>query len=240
MTLIPSQPMISRVRYLRTAAHLLMATLLWGSTQTAWGQGLGESRWSTSNPPTPAMIDPAKEPQDNGLRRLPPIDQEEAARPKPSSVTASEKPDTKPEIAAKPQSAPAIAQKAEPVDWSNPNIVIGPENSTRMVSHEEVVTAPQPKRKPSRYSSTPQPAQTAAPKTQSRFTQAAAEKAPAQVERSTEKPAAPIFARVFDEQVESAEITQPEVATGDSDLSPIFACRLLGLRATKSEATTVR
>lgn len=251
MTLMKSQKSKSQSRLPRLSTHLVAATLLFGGVQTVWGQDAGESRWSTSNPPTPAMVHTQQKPEDNGLRRLPPIDQEVKPEPKPSAVTATEKPTTPPQIAATPQSSPVADPKADPVNWSSPNVVIGPETSTRTVSHEEVVTAPKPQMTASRYSSAPEITPAAAtPKGQSRFTQAAPaapkkEVAPVasmpEVEKPAEsKPAAPVFARVFDEQVESPGISQPEVATSDSGLSPIFACRLLGLRATKSESTTTR
>ncbi|QDU75147.1 hypothetical protein Pan97_21700 [Bremerella volcania] len=240
MTLIQSQQSKTRVRLTRLSAQLIAASLLFGGMQTAWGQG-AESRWSPSNPPTPAMVHMPQKPQDNGLRRLPPIDQEIAPKAEPSSVTPTEKPVEKPKIAAKPQSAALAAQKAEPVNWSSPNIVIGPETSARMVSHEEIVSVAKRQMKPSRYSSASETAPAAAaPTTQSRFTQRAAEKPKQEVESEADKPAAAVFARVFDEEAETPGISQPEVATLDSGLSPIFACRLLGLRATKSESTTLR
>lgn len=247
MTLIQSQQSKSRVCLSRLSAHLVAATLLLGGVQTTWGQDASESRWSTSNPPTPAMVQTQQKPEDNGLRRLPPIDQEVTAEPKPSSVTPSEKPVDKPQIAAQPQPSAAEAEKADPVNWSSPNVVIGPEISSRTVSHEEVVTVPTPQSKPSRYSSAPEITQTAAaPKGQSRFTQAAPsvsetpEKEKEEVAPEARKPVEPVFARVFDEETDSPGISQPEVATIDPSLSPIFACRLLGLRAIKTDETTTR
>ena len=251
MTLMISQQSKSQSRLPRLSAHLVAVTLLFGGAHAVWGQDAGESRWSTSNPPTPAMVHMPQKPQDSGLRRLPPIDQEVQPGPKPSSFAATEKPAPEPQIAAIPQSSPAAEQKADPVNWSSPNVVIGPETAARTVSHEEVVATSKPPIKGSRYSSTPEITSAAAPpKGQSRFTQAAPATpkpevapiaSPPAVEKPAEsKPAAPVFARVFDEQVESPGISQPEVATSDSGLSPIFACRLLGLRATKSESTTTR
>ncbi len=250
MMFIRSQQLKSRVNVLRLSAHLVAATLLLGGVQSTWGQA-AESRWSTSNPPTPAMVHAAQKQQSGELRRLPPIDQESAPSQPPSSVTTTEEPADKPQIAGQPQSDPAVAKKADPVNWSSPKVVIGPEIETRTVSHEEVVAVEKPQAKASRYSSAPQITQTAAaPAGQSRFTQAtnpAVSKEaepkiePASVDKPSDgKPSAPVFARVFDEQVEVPGITQPEAATGQSGLSPIFACRLLGLRATKSEANTVR
>ncbi|PQO25925.1 hypothetical protein C5Y96_20945 [Blastopirellula marina] len=241
MTLNQSQQSKSRVCLPRLSAHLAAATLLFGGVQATWGQDAAESRWSTNNPPTPAMVQASQKPQDQDLRRLPPIDQEVTSPAKPSSFTAIEQPAEKPQIAAQPQSAPLTAQNAEPVNWSSPKIVIGPEATTRTVSHEEVVTAPKQQMTPSRYSSAPETAQAAATNQgPSRFSQTAPESPKQEVAPEAEKPAAPVFARVFDEQVESSGITQPEVATEDTGLSPIFACRLLGLRATKSESNSVR
>lgn len=239
MTLNQSQQSKTRVCLSRFSAHLAAATLLFGGVQATWGQDAAESRWSTSNPPTPAMVQASQKTQDSDLRRLPPIDQEVTPTAKPSSFTAAEKPAEKPQIAAQPQSAPPTGQNAVPVNWSNPNIVIGPETTTRMVSHEEVVEAPKTQRTASRYSSTPEATQAAAtPQGPSRFSQAAPQTSQQEVEPEADKPAAPVFARVFDEQADSPGITQPEVATEDSGLSPIFACRLLGLRATKSESNS--
>lgn len=241
MTLNQSQQSKTRVCLPRLSAHLFAATLLFGGVQTTWGQDAAESRWSTSNPPTPAMVQASQKPQDSELRRLPPIDQEVTQLANPSSMTASEKPAEKTQIAAQPQSATQTARQAEPVNWSSPNIVIGPESATRMVSHEEAVATPKQPRTASRYSSTSEVAQMAtAPQGQSRFSQAAVETPQPQDEPESSAPAAPVFARVFDEQTESPSLTQPEVATEDSGLSPIFACRLLGLRATKSESNSVR
>lgn len=240
MTLIQSHQSKSQVCFPRLSSHLLAVTMLLGVTQVAWGQDAA-ARWSTSNPPTPAMVHAPRNPQDNGLRRLPPIDQVGVTPPNPSSLTPSEQPADAPEIAGIPQSALLSGEKTNPVNWSSPNIVIGPETPGRMVSHEEIVDAPKRERKPSRYSNASQPTQTvSAPAGPSRFTQSAPAKPKQEVEPAAEKPAAPIFARVFDEEVESPGITQPEVATIDASLSPIFACRLLGLRATKSEANTLR
>lgn len=242
MTLIQSRKPKSEARLSRFAAYLAAGMLVLGAAPIAWGQGATDSRWSTSNPPTPAMVHaPQKQAQDDGLRRLPPIDQEVTPNSKPTSVAATEKPGVKPEIAGKPQSTAGSAKEADPVDWSNPKVVIGPETSTRMVNHEEMVTTPMPQKSASRYSSAPEVSpKMAATQGKSRFTQKPAEAPKKEAKPAESKPAAPVFARVFDEETESPGITQPEVAAIDPSLSPIFACRLLGLPATKQDATTVR
>ncbi|MBA2114903.1 hypothetical protein [Bremerella alba] len=242
MTLIQGHPLKSQVCLTRLSAHLIAAALLVGGMHSASGQDAAGQRWSTNNPPTPASVHASEKPQDKDLRRLPPIDQEGASTPKPSFITPSEKTAATPEIAAKPQSVAMPAKKADPVNWSSPKVVIGPEGSSRTVSHEELVAAPQPQIKKSRYSSALQPKPAVSASTgQSRFTQAAPEKPKPEAKPPASKSSAPVFARVFDEEFETPGITQPEVATtNDDSLSPIFACRLLGLRATKSEANTLR
>jgi len=242
MTLIQSHKPKSETCLPRLTAHLAAVTLLLGGVQVAWGQTGTDSRWSTNNPPTPAMVHaPQKQAQDDGLRRLPPIDQEVTPDTKPTSVAPSANSGEKPEIAAQPQSTPGVGPKADPVDWSNPKVVIGPETSARTVSHEEVVTTPMPQRTASRYSSAPEISQeVVAPKGKSRFTQQPTEAPQKEAKPAKSKPAAPVFARVFDEEAESPGITQPEVASIDPSLSPIFACRLLGLPATKQDESTLR
>lgn len=251
MMFIQSQQSKSRVCLPRLSAHLFAATLLFGGVQATWGQDATESRWSTSNPPTPAMVHAPQKSEDNELRRLPPIDEEVTPEAKPSEAPQIEEQAKQPQVSSKPQSSLVSNEEADPVNWSSPKVVIGPETSTRTVSHEEVVSTDLPSMKASRYSSTSEAIPTAAPpKGQSRFSQAAPELPKQEVatqettkpedKPAANKPAEPVFARVFDEQVESSGITQPAVAAGEPSLSPIFACRLLGLRATKSESNTLR
>lgn len=227
--------------------HLAAGCVAIGGIQAAWGQDTSGSRWSTNNPPTPAMIETQSQSNDAELRRLPPIEEEgttPAAQPQKSAATAEAK------FAAAAKPTPSVTKPlADPVDWSNPSVVIGPEMANRPVSHEEIVAAPKPRK--SRYSSAPQP--DAAPATASsgsRFSQTAPVETPSPAAAETEKPSAAVFARVFDEEIESPvqedpamdqpEISQPELAETCGDLSPIFACRLLGLPKTQGEESAQR
>ncbi|RCS56007.1 hypothetical protein DTL42_01060 [Bremerella cremea] len=250
-------------------AGLVLAATSLATLSPVWGQYTGGSRWSSANPPTPAAVDQANIKVDDQLRRLPPIEEEVT----PSSFSAPVANDTaqhpsgstKPseEVAANPQKSSVDPYTAAPVDWANPSVVIGPEG--RMVSHEEVVGAPQGHA--SRYSkdlaAEPQlPASHAG----SRFTESAG-MAPVtpQVEAATASGKS-VYARVFDENDDNVEqpalpesvdqtpaanmpetqepvdetLEGDEPATSKADLSPIFACRLLGLPATQAEEPTQR
>lgn len=236
-------------------AGLVLTASTLATISPVWGQYGGESRWSTANPPTPALVDQGNIPDDDQLRRLPPIDEvspsyqpptpSHPAAPQPAGAMREDK------VAAKPQTAAADPALAKPVDWSNPSVVIGPE--ARTVSHEEVVAQPQVR--PSRYSSE----SAASPQLPvshggSRFTQEEVVAPVTQQAESSSASDSSVFARVFDENEDNApqpEVAQPvaeepapETLVVDSDLSPIFACRLLGLPATKGEddaaATTTR
>ncbi len=229
-------------------AGLVLTASTLATISPVWGQYAGESRWSAANPPTPSLVDQANIPDDDQLRRLPPIDevsppnQPSAPTTPPTAVAKQEE-----KIAANPQNTAARAVTAPPVDWSNPSVVIGPE--ARMVSHEEVVAAP--RSRPSRYSEEPATqVEMPAAHAGSRFTQAPAAAPVTQQTEPSAKSENSVFARVFDESenhvekpvMPEANAPQPvgEVAAVDSDLSPIFACRLLGLPATKAEQTTPR
>ncbi|GAA4422129.1 hypothetical protein [Bremerella cremea] len=225
---------------IKTIPHLAVVGVALSSS-LAWGQQLTASRWSTDNPPTPSLVDPQIKPSDAELRRLPPIDDQPPVPTQTNTVSsAGVAPQVGP-VAAKPQNASLPTHAADPVDWSRPSVVIGPEVSGRTVSHEEALTASQPQPGTnSRFASMPSlPKMPAPPAGGSRFTHSAPPALPpvaAPEKKAEKKPSQPIFARVFDEEVEQKELSQPEVATSNDDgLSPIFACRLLGLPAIKAE-----
>lgn len=236
-------------------AGLVLTASTLATISPVWGQYTGESRWSVANPPTPTLVDQGNVPRDDQLRRLPPIDQVSPPNysPAPSPEVGPRQPGgNAPES---PLDVAAKAANAQPVDWSNPRVTIGPDS--RVVSHEEALSTPQ--NRPSRYSSAPA-AQPQSPTSQggSRFTQTAPVAPVTQDDGSSAgkpKSGNSVFARVFDENEETVEqasmqepIAQPqvaqkpvtegptdEVAAVDSGLSPIFACRLLGLPATNGE-----
>lgn len=201
----------------------------------------------------------------NGLRRLPPVEDTSLAE-EPNETAAAQA-----EIASPPSAQPSAepARPAPPVDWSRPHVVIGPEVAERQVSHEETVLTPAAAQgQLSRFSqmadgmltaaAAPSPAATV-----SRYEETSArEVQPVSVARQ------PVFARVFDETSPAVETmsatvseTAPESVAKAADtpepsgtpetpetrgvLSPIFACRLLGLpalseapRAARSDETT--
>lgn len=211
------------------ASFVLAATIL-GCVSETWGQGNGFSRWSSSNPPTPSQVAQPVAPADELPRRLPPVEEEVTTGPQASSFANP----GKTRVAARPQSHRSAADTAKPVNWSNPSIVIGPE--TRQVSHEEAIPSAR----------TPSHDSAATISSGSRFTQSSV--APVDTDIvPTPKSGKSIFARVFDETeelpnqptAEAETATSPdsdvEPESADDELSPIFACRLLGLRTTKAE-----
>ena len=213
---------------------LVLAATILGAVPSAWGQANGFSRWSSSNPPTPSQVAQPANQADEVPRRLPPVEEEVTAKPSTPSFGNTEEA----RVAAQPQRRSPSAETAKSVDWSNPAVVIGPE--TRQVSHEEVIpSAPEP----SRNSASTVPSG-------SRFTQSNV--APVDTESAPEPGSGKsVFARVFDETNEVADPSAEETASdaaiesaseagvepksADEELSPIFACRLLGLRTTKAE-----
>lgn len=216
------------------ATLVLTATVL-GVVPTAWGQGDGFSRWSSSNPPTPSQVAQPGNQANDVPRRLPPVEEEVASKQwTPSFDEAGEA-----RVAAQPSYRSSATNTAKPVDWSNPSVVIGPQ--TRQVSHEEVIpSAPEPSL-----------SEASPVASGSRFTQSNV--APVDSDPTPKaKPGKSIFARVFDEtneiaspsasdsdteaSLEDASAAGVEPESADDELSPIFACRLLGLRTTKAEA----
>lgn len=223
---------------------LVVSGIVTLSPSVSFGQQLTGSRWSTENPPTPGLVDPQAAQVDEGLRRLPPVEDEEQVKPTASVFSSNESGASKPGIAVQPQNQGEPPHESGLMDWDNPSVVIGPDQTTRMVSHEQLVAQQERHLKGSRYSNMTEQIAASEPQPQanSRFTMPAFDEP-----LETKKPepcqgSEGVFARVFDEEASAGRsLSQPGVATTTKDgLSPIFACRLLGLPATKVEEESMR
>ena len=244
--MLPETP--TKTNRTKTAGNLWPALVVIGIVTLAPAVALAQqsagSRWTTGNPPTPSLVDPQAGDHDEGLQRLPPIENEGNVKPTASRFSSNHSPIATPGIAAQPQNQEPVAQGGDLVDWDHPNVVIGPEQTTRTVSHEELVAAQKPPKRESRYSNAAQesPVDEAQKTANSRFKPPSFDVAPEKSEPEHSHASEGVFARVFDEETTAGRnLTQPEVATSSKDgLSPIFACRLLGLPATKIEEEPIR
>jgi len=210
----------SLIKYVDHANHrrtCLAVCLILVAATTASAQPA--SRWSTSSPPTPAVLKSDNEPKDNGLRRLPPID-EQASSPA-ASVAMTSQPQSRRVV----PSSPPKAAEPDPVDWSTPKVVVGPSPSINAVANQSSRYST-----PSANGATLPALKTEPPKT-SRFSSKPANQNASSVRLPTsempeERSSEPVFARVFDE-------TEPEVmlASAEEGVSSIFICRILGFPA---------
>lgn len=243
----------------------LLGITAWSVAAPAKAENGPVSRWSTANPPTPAAIGVLPEVSvpdvrvssrppspsadnspvaDNGLRRLPPVEDTVEETPPVAEPNHS---DLKPEEAPTEQPQRSASRPAGPVDWSNPHVVIGPQPTSRTVSHEEMIsTPPESHAQASRYSriagaALQADAEQLTAATESRYAEPQVTTVPQLAdEPQNSSTRQPVFARVFDETVPSdglAEVPEEKVSTAGAPgkLSPIFACRLLGLPATKEQ-----
>jgi len=192
------------------------------------------SRWSASSPPTPTVMPPThsgEKPAATGeskseIRRLPPIDQttdsaETSKAAKTEIAPKSKTPLVVSRFTSASKSNQANASSAA-VNWNQPTVVIAPKTTPVQPSG----ATPR-----SRFSGPVAARDTSPSVRNSRFTQASPKLPPATpvVQANFAEPdttpsaSQPVFARVFDES------TSPKAAEQQSQDSPIFFCRLLGL-----------
>lgn len=244
---------------------LLLAAGIVGHATLVQAQEAPVSPWSAAHPPTPANLRPTTLSVSDDLRRLPPVESEASLPssfvepPTETDAAAALPPTPQQPVSAAP--SPAVASvEADPVkevtpvsvDWSQPRVVIGPEGKTQFTkSHDNVAIADPLPQTRDRHASAHAPDQ---PPARSRFSPLPPEEQPAAA-RAIEQQT--IVARVFDETappsiddqataanpVEMGSLTnavQEEseaVATPLREpLSPIFACRLLGLPPAVADA----
>ncbi len=244
---------------------LLLAAGIVGHATLVQAQEAPVSPWSAAHPPTPANLRPATLSVSDDLRRLPPVEPEASlpsglAEPPAEPEAAADLPHTPQQPISAPPS-PAVAsveagtdKEVTPVavDWSQPRVVIGPEGTTQFANARENVAMadplPQTRDRPASAHAPDQPP------ARSRFSPLPPEGQPAAartIERQT------IVARVFDETAPPkvddrmtaadpaetgplAKAAQEESETTAAPLreplSPIFACRLLGLPPAVTDA----